>query len=78
MLDQDYAPTPDQSDEYLTMKVIFPSGGVYQQVVITHRKWYLEVYLMGQRIANPLLYTRVWTTEFPDGEVINISANTAA
>ena len=58
---QDDAPTPDQSDEYLTIKVLFPRVKGYQQALIMHHKRDLEGNPIRQHNENPLLDTRVYT-----------------
>ena len=78
MSEQDDAPTPDQSDEYLVTKLLLTRVEGYQRTVITHHKPYLEGNLIRQQNVNPILDTRLYTTEFPYGEAIEISVNTAA
>ena len=76
--DQYYVPPPEQSDEYLTMKVLFPRGEVCQLSETVHYKQGLEGNQIGQWNEKPLLDTMLYTTEFPDGEDMEVVANTAA
>ena len=45
---------------------------------MSHRKRNSSGKAIGRRNANPLLDTRLYETEFPDGKVVSISDDTAA
>ena len=59
IIEQDDAPPPENSNEYLTTKVILPRNEGYQKAVIKQRKWDLEGNLIGQRNTNLMLEKRV-------------------
>ena len=65
--DQDDEPTPEYTDKFMNMNVLIPRGEVYQQFTINHRKYNSSGEKIGRRNANPLLDTRVYEAEFPEG-----------
>ena len=60
------------------MNILFTRGEEYQWSLIKHSKRDLEVKIIVQQNTNPLLGTRVYTADFPDGEAIKIAAKNAA
>ena len=78
MPDQDYEPTPEQTDEFMNMNFLLTMGVGYQRAAIIHRKSNSSGKTIGKRNANPLLDTRVYEAELPDGKGIANLANTAA
>ena len=60
------------------MRVLFQRREGYQRSVTTRSRQDLERNLTRQQNVNPLLETRVYTTEFHSGESIQIAANNVA
>ena len=78
MPDQDDAPTPEETDEYINVQVLLPRGDGYQRAKIEKRKRTVEGELIGQRHSNPVLDTRGYVARFPDGTCTDVSANVVA
>jgi hypothetical protein len=70
--------TPEALDEYLTAQVLLPHGGELQKTTVRARVKDRDGLPMGRRKPNPLLDTRNYEIEFPDGSTAAISANTIA
>jgi ribosomal protein L31E len=70
--------TPEDADNYIGAKVSLPLGGTMQsgQVMKRARDDAGDVY--GTQNDNPILDTRVYQVEFPDGEVAEYAANVIA
>jgi hypothetical protein len=67
--------TPEDEDNYIGAKVSLPLGGTMQsgQVVKRARDNAGDAY--GTKNDNPILDTRVYQVEFPDGEIAEYAAN---
>lgn len=78
MPDQEDAPTPEETDEFVNVQVLLPHGGEYQRAKIERRKRDAEGELIGQRHDNPLLDTRGYEARFPDGTTVDVAANVVA
>ena len=70
--------TPESYDEYITAQVMLPHGGEMQMAKVRKRTRDLDGLPMGRRNPNPLLDTRSYEVEFPDGSTEAVNANTIA
>jgi hypothetical protein len=70
--------TPDSLDEYLTMKLLMPRGDEMLRAKVTGRKRNLNGDPVGIANSNPILDTREYEVEFPDGSTEIYMANTIA
>ena len=70
--------TPESYDEYLTAQVLLPHGGEASKATVVCRKRDHDGRPIGKRHANPLLDTRLYEVEFPDGTMKAVSANLIA
>ena len=70
--------TPEAFDNFLTAQVLLPQGGEQVRAVVKSRKKDRDGNPVGKRNANPLLDTREYEVEFPDGSVDFFTANTIA
>ena len=70
--------TPESYDEYLTAQVLLPQGGEAKKATVVGRKRDQDGRPIGKRHANPLLDTRLYEVEFPDGSTEAIAANLIA
>ena len=70
--------TPETGDEYVGAEVNLPRGGVMRSGKVTGRKRSADGSLLGTRNDNPILDTRMYEVEFPDGEVTEFTANVIA
>ena len=68
----------DHFDQYLNASVILPSGDKLQSGKVTKRKRNLHGDTTGVANVNPILDTREYVVEFPDGAEKEYSANTIA
>jgi len=70
--------TPVNLDEYLNARVLIPMGEEVQAGVVRGRARKRGGHLVGKRHTNPLLDTRVYEVEFPDGRIEEFTANAIA
>ena len=70
--------TPEAYDEYLTAEVLLPSMGTVVKAKVTGRKRDADGNPIGKRNANPILDTREYEVEFPDGATDVFTANIIA
>ena len=70
--------TPETGDEYVGAEVNLPRGGVLRSGKVTGRKRSADGTLQGTRNDNPILDTRTYEVEFPDGDVTEYTANVIA
>jgi hypothetical protein len=70
--------TPDSYDQYINAEVLLPYGGEELKAKVKARKHDADGLPLGKRHANPLLDTREYEVEFPDGSVDFFTANTIA
>lgn len=68
----------EMSDEYLNVEVLRPIGDEVKQARVVARKRDAEGRKIGKHNNNPLLDTREYIIEFPDGERDELSANIIA
>jgi len=76
--DADEMPTPEPGDEFINAEVSLQHGDQLANGVVIGRKWQADGSLTGRRNDNPLLDTRTYEVEFPDGEVSEYAANVIA
>lgn len=65
-------------DEFLHAQVNLPIGGTMRSGTVVGRKRSVDGTLIGKRHANPILDTREYTVEFPDGAHAEYAANVIA
>ena len=70
--------TPEAYDEYLTAEVLLPQGGESKKGIVKRRKRDAEGLPAGVRNTNPLLDSRQYEVEFPDGATDTFTANLIA
>jgi len=70
--------TPEAYDEYLTAEVLLPNMGNMTRAKVTGRKRNADGDPVGVRNTNPILDTREYEVEFPDGATDVFTANTIA
>jgi hypothetical protein len=70
--------TPESYDEYLTAEVLLPNMGTLTKAKVVSRKRDADGNPVGRRHHNPILDTREYEVEFPDGAVDTFTANLIA
>ena len=70
--------TPEAFDNYLTAEVLLPHGGVMVKATVKDRKRNPDGNPTGRANSNPLLDTREYEVEFPDGSTDSFTANLIA
>jgi len=70
--------TPEAFDEYLTAEVLLPNMGSMMRAKVTGRKRDAEGNPIRLRNSNPILDSRQYEVEFPDGATDIFTANTIA
>ena len=70
--------TPEETDRYLHAKVLLPRGGEFKMGEIKARKRDLRGLPIGKEDPNPILDTREYVVEFPDGSTDTYLANVIA
>ena len=65
-------------DAYLNASVVFPQGDKHVRGRVKGRKRDADSNPIGRANANPILDTRRYEVEFPDGEVTELTANVIA
>ena len=70
--------TPESMDEYIAAQVLLPQGGELKMATVKARVKDNNGVPVGKRNPNPILDTRAYDVEFPDGSVEAISANLIA
>lgn len=68
----------DAYDQYIAAEVILPVGGQFMLGKVVERKKDHHGQPIGQSHSNPILDTRIYQVEFPDGHIEEYSANTIA
>ena len=74
----EFIPDGDVYDEYLNNQVMMKSGDRRLKCVVVNRTHDLKGVPIGQRNNNPLLDTRIYDLQFPDGKIEQHTANTIA
>ena len=69
---------PDTYDQYVGAEVLLQKGDQVQSGRVVGRKRKRDGSLFGSSNVNPILDTRTYEVEFPDGEVAEFSANMIA
>ena len=70
--------TPEAYDQYLTPSLNLPQGGEQVKATVKGRKRDADERPIGKQHPNPLLDTRLYEVEFPDGSTEAITANLIA
>ena len=70
--------TPEELDEYLSKELLIPRGGDMVRARVLKRTRDGDGIPIGRRHHNPILDTRQYEVEFPDGSVDMYTANTIA
>jgi len=70
--------TPEQYDEYLTAEVLLPNMGTVTKAKVIARKRDADGNPVGQRNSNPILDSREYEVQFPDGATDTFTANIIA
>jgi hypothetical protein len=70
--------TEESFDKYLSAEVVLALGDGKQRAKVTDCKWDTDGNPVGIADSNPILDTRVYTVEFPDGTEKEYSANIIA
>jgi hypothetical protein len=70
--------TPEELDEYISALVMIPQGGNLTRATVKRRVRDQEGRPTGKRNSNPILDTRLYEVEFPDGSTEAFTANTIA
>jgi hypothetical protein len=70
--------TPEAFDEYLMAEVLLPNMGTIAKAKVTGRKRDVDGNPIGKRHSNPMLDTREYEVEFPDGATDVFTANIIA
>ena len=70
--------TPEELDNYLGAEVLLSKGDRMISGKVVGRKRELDGTLKGTANSNPILDTRTYEVEFPDGDVAEYAANVIA
>jgi Reverse transcriptase (RNA-dependent DNA polymerase) len=70
--------TPEAYDQYLTAKVLLPRGDSQERAVVRRCRKDDDGNPIGTRNINPILDTREYEVECPDGSIDVLTANTIA
>ena len=70
--------TPEEGDTYLNAEVNLPRGEASMTGIVRRRKRDADGQLRGVANENPILDTRTYEVEFPDGHVAEYAANVIA
>jgi len=70
--------TPEAYDQFLTAELLLPHGGEASKARVKSRKRDADGNPVGRRHQNPLLDTREYEVEFPDGSTEVVTANLIA
>ena len=76
--DEDSKVTPEEGDQYINAEVLLPRGDSHVTGRVIGRKREADGTLRGTLNANPILDTRTYQVEFPDGEISEYAANAIA
>ena len=67
------------NDRYLGLNVLLPQGGKLQEAkVVSRKRTHDGKMLTGQEHSNPILDSRIYNVEFPDGGIGEFTTNTIA
>ncbi len=77
-LDDDHLPTPDVADNYISAELLLPLGKEMKRGrVVAHKRAANSTPIVHAN-DNPILDTQVYTVQFNDGDVTDLSANLIA
>ena len=74
----DLVVTPDTQKNYVGSEVNLSFGETMRSESVKQRARYAKGELFGTRNPNPILDTRSYEVEFPDGDVAEFNANVIA
>jgi hypothetical protein len=77
-VDDEPEPDADTHDQYVGASVTLPIGDTMVSAKVRGRKRMLDGSVAGKANKNPILDTRTYEVEFPDGQVAEVSANVIA
>jgi hypothetical protein len=77
-VDEPLEPDADTYDQYVGASVSLPIGNELVNAKVLGRKRMLDGTVTGKANKNPILDTRVYDVQFPDGQVAEYSANAIA
>ena len=78
MPEQDKYPDEDSYDQYLTAQVLLPRGDAYKKGTVIWRKRDNDRNLIGHSNSNPILDTRIFEVQLPNGHIAGYTTNTIA
>jgi hypothetical protein len=70
--------TPEEADNYIGAQVTLPLGGTMRAGIVKRRARDNDGQVYGKKNDNPILDTRTYQVEFPDGEISEFAANVIA
>ena len=70
--------TPEAMDEYLTAELLLPHGDTMQRARVIRRHKDEDGFPIGKRNDNPILDSRLYDIEFPDGSTDTVTTNLIA
>jgi hypothetical protein len=76
--DDDPEPDADTYDQYVGASVNLPMGDQMLNAKVIGRKRMSDGSVIGRANSNPILDTRTYDVEFPDGQIAEVSANVIA
>jgi hypothetical protein len=76
--DEPLEPHADTYDQYVGASVSLPIGNELVSAKVCRRKRMLDGSVTGKANKNPILDTRTYEVEFPDGQIAEFSANVIA
>jgi len=74
----DETPTPETGDNYLGASILLARGPTSVRAKVKSRKRDSDGNVVGTANPNPILDTRTYEVEFPDGEIAELTANAIA
>ena len=74
----DLVVTPDTQDNYVGAELNLSIGGTMRSGSVKRQARDAEGELFGTRNSNPILDTRLYEVEFPDGDVAEFTATVMA
>ena len=72
------APTSEANDNYLGASILLPRGSSSARGKVISRKRNSDGEVFGHADPNPIMDTRTYDVEFPDGEIAELTANAIA
>ncbi len=76
--DLDPLPTPEAEDNYISVEILLPLGGVLRRGKVISRKCNADDNTVGWAHDQPILDTRTYDLEFNNGTIAELTANKIA